>query len=220
MSDRFTFNSAGLVHDVEMAMDRVGGWNSALVKKLATGENLLFVREFLLGQMHIKPVSEDATRFITLNKTTIVVNLGAFPTLPFAGTTVEKHIGEGWVIVEKRPDGLYINGRKVTLHFSKRQIGGKWLKGHELREELTVKPVLNANILDALYQNPHLIPEEWKKDEDGNIRYIFFWGTIYRGSRGSLCVRHICFGGGVWRRGYVWLGYGWGGNDPAALLAS
>lgn len=220
MPDKFTFSSAGLAHDLEMAMDRVGRWNSALVKKLCGGDNLHFVREFLLGQMRMTPISEDATRFITLNETTIVVNLGASPTLPFNGATVENHIGKGWVIVEKRPDGLYINGHKVSLHLSKRQMCGKWLKGHELREELTGKPVLNANILDALYQNPHLIPEEWKKDEDGNIRYIFFWGTIYRASDDRLCVRCLCFHGGAWYRDYSWLGDVWSGDRPAALLAS
>ncbi|MEK7560130.1 MAG: hypothetical protein AAB522_02430 [Patescibacteria group bacterium] len=219
MSDKFTFSSAGLVHEIEMAMDRVGGWNSALVKKLSTGENLSIVREFLLGQISFKPISEDHSRFITINETTITVNLGASPNLPFSGAEVAEHVGEGWVIVEKRLDGLYINGRKVVLHLSKRQKDGKRLKGHELREELTGKPVLNANILDALYQNPHLIPEEWKKDENGNIRYIFFWGTIYRDSGSGLCVRYLCFDVGVWCRSYGWFDGGWGGRYPAVLLA-
>lgn len=220
MSDKFVFNSAGQTHELEMAMGRVGGWNSALVKKLSTGDNLLYVREFLLGQMQIKPTTEDAQRFITINETTIAVYLGATPKLPFDGAEVVEHIGEGWVIVEKRADGLYINSRKVTLHLSKRQKGGKWLKGYELCEELTGKPVLNANILDALYENIHLIPEEWKRDENGNIRFIFFWGTIYRASDGNLYVRYLYFSDGAWGRYYRWLGLGWGGLGPAALLAS
>lgn len=220
MSDKFTFNSAGLVHDLEMAMDRNGFWNSALVKKLCTGDNLRFVREFLLGQAQFKPLKEDSTRWVTLNETTIAVYLAATPKLPFDGAEVVEHIGEGWVIVEKRADGLYISGCKVILHLSKRQKGGKWLRGYELREELTDKPVLNANILDALYESPHLIPEDWKKDEDGNIRYIFFWGTIYRDSADDLCVRYLCFDVGVWGRDYIWLDGHWGGGDPAALFAS
>ena len=220
MSDKFTFSSAGLVHDIEMAMDRVGGWNSALAKKLASGDNLLFVREFLLGQAQFKSIKEDAFRWIALNQTTIAVNLAATPKLPFDGAKVEQHTGEGWVIIEKRADGLYINGRKVTLHLSKRQMGGKAIGGHDLREELTGKPVLNANILDALYENPHLIPEDWKTDADGNIRYIFFWGTIYRDSGDGLCVRYLYFRDGVWDRHYYWLDRVWFGHDPAALLAS
>ncbi|HEY4507246.1 MAG TPA: hypothetical protein VJH71_03780, partial [Candidatus Paceibacterota bacterium] len=120
-------------------------------------------------------VIEDTTRVITLNSTTIAVNLAATPKLPFNGAEVEQHIGEGWAIVEKRTDGLYVNGRKVALHLSKRQQNGKSLKGYDLRDELTGKPVLNANLLDALADNTHLIPEDWKKDENDNTRYIFFW---------------------------------------------
>ena len=220
MSDRFTFNSAGLVHELEMAMDRVGLWNSALVKNLCCGENLRIVREFLLGQISFKSVSEDATRFIIINETTIAVNLGVTPDLPFNGAEVVEHIGEGWVIVEKRPDDLYINGRKVVLHLSKRQKNGEWLKSHELREELIGKLVLNANVFDALYQNPRLIPEEWKKDENGNTSFIFFWGTIFRGSDGRLYVRCLYFHGGAWCWHCRWLGYDWDGHYPAALLAS
>lgn len=221
MSDKFTFSSAGLVHDLEMAMDRVGFWNSALVKKLCGGDNLHFVREFLLGQAQFKPTKEDSTRWIILNETTIAVYLGATPKLPFDGAKVEQHIGEGWVVVEKRADGLYINGRKINLHLSKRQKDGKWLKGFEVCEELTGKPVLNANILDVLYENNHLIPEEWKKDENGNTRFIFFWGTIYRASGDRLSVRYLYFSDGVWRRHYsYWLDYDWRGFSPAALLAS
>ncbi len=165
-------------------------------------------------------IAQDATRVITLNETTIAVNLAATPKLPFDGAKVEQHTGEGWVIIEKRADGLYINGRKVTLHLSKRQMGGKAIGGHDLREELTGKPVLNANILDALYENPHLIPEDWKTDADGNIRYIFFWGTIYRSSGDDLYVRYLCFRDGVWDRRCGWLGDDWGGYSPAAVSAS
>lgn len=166
--------------------------------------------------------SEGAVRlWVTLGPTTIKVNLDAAPKLPFSGAEVERHIGDGWAIVEKRSDGLYVSGRKVIQHLSKRQQNGKSLKGYELREELTGKPILNANLLDALYENTHLIPEDWKKDEQGNTRYIFFWGTIYRGSDGNLSVRYLFFNDGAWRRRYCrWLGRDWRGYDPAASLAS
>src|SRR3989344_5392983 len=170
------------------------------------------------GDQHFeKQTAEDATRATTLNETTIAANLGASPKLPFNEAEVEQHIGEGWAIVEKRSDGLYLNGRKVVLYLSRRQQNGKLLKGYDLREELTGKPVLNANLLDALYDNPHLIPEDWKKDDRGNTRFIFFWGTIYRGSAGSLCVGCLSFGDGSWNRSYCWLDDDWNDNNPAAL---
>jgi hypothetical protein len=33
---------------------------------------------------------------------------------------------------------------------------------NSLREELIARPVFNANLLDYLLKNPHLIPAEWK----------------------------------------------------------
>jgi len=203
-------------------MDRLEkeGFSPEDITKLGQFRNLVGLKGVLDGTAKISPVTEDVLRVIKINETTIVVNLGAVPKLPFDGATMEQHIGEGWAIVEKRSDGLYVSGRKVALHLSKRQQNGKWLKGYDLCEELTGKPVLNANVLDALYDNPHLIPEDWKKDEWGNIRYIFFWGTIYRNASGRLYVRDLCFFDGAWHRRCAWLAAGWGGVNPAALLAS
>ncbi len=163
--------------------------------------------------------SAAAPCWIALDLTTITVNLAATPKLPFNRAEVESHIGDGWAILEKRPDGLYVNGRKVVLHLSKRQQNGKLLKGYELREELKGTRLLNANILDALCDNPHLIPEDWKKDEQGNARYIFFWGTIYRYSGGDLFVCYLYFDDGAWHRGSHWLAHDWCGSGPAVLLA-
>ena len=191
------------------------GFTPAEITQLGQFKNLAGIKAVLNGQAKITPVGEDATRVITINETTIVVNLGATPKRPFRGAEVDQHSGKGWVIVEKRADGLYVDGRKVILHLSKRQCGDKWLRGHELRKELMGKPVLNANLLDALYRNTHLTPEDWKG------RYVFFWGTIYRGS-GGLYVRYLCFFGvGGWRSEYGWLGGdGFGGRGPAVLRES
>lgn len=197
------------------------GFTPADLTKLGQFANLVGIKAVLNGQAKIKPVAEDATRWITINATTIVVNLGAAPGLPLNGAEVVTHEGDGWAIVEKRADGqLYVNGRKVVLYLSRRQKSGKWLKGHDLREELTGKPVLNANLLDALFGNPHLIPEDWKKDEQGNTRFIYFWGTVYRDASGFLYVRYLYFRDGVWDRLYSWLEDDWLGHDPAASLAS
>ncbi|MCX6789095.1 MAG: hypothetical protein NTZ42_00580 [Candidatus Gribaldobacteria bacterium] len=128
---------------------------------------------------------------------------------------------EGWKIEEHRKGGqLEWDPAKVQLYLSPNQKDGKWMEGNKLRKELATKPVLNANVLDFLLVHPQFIPEEWKKDNDGNIRFIFFWGTIYRGSAGYLDVRCLCFYDGEWRWGDYWLGLDWLGSYPAALLAS
>ncbi len=219
MSDDLMLD-VGQANELKLSFRRNGWKTNEEIKRLSEGSLLAGVLSVLNGTAKIKPITEDASRWITLNETTIAVNLAATPNLPFNEAKIEKHIGEGWVIVEKRPDGLYISGRKVIIHLSKRQRGAKSLGGHELRDELTGKPVLNSNILDALYGNPHLIPEDWKKDENGNTIYIFFWGTLYRDSDVNLYVRCLYFFGGRWYRLYGWLDYGWSGNNPAALLAS
>ncbi len=173
----------------------------------------------LSGELVVVKRSEANRRWIKIDENTIAVDLESSPGLPFAGAEIEKHIGVGGAIFQKQADGLYRNGRKVGLHLSERQMNGKSLKGYELRDELTGKPVLNANELDALYDNPHLIPEDWKKDEKGNIRFIFFWGTTYRGLGGYLCVRCLCFLVGSWSRRCSWLGNVWYGYNPAALAS-
>ncbi len=142
------------------------------------------------------------------------------PQLPFEGAIIDTHIKMGTVVIERRGDELWINGRKVGLHLSERQLNGRSLKGYELREELTGKPVLNACILDFLIAHTGFIPESWKKDVAGNTSYIYFWGTIYRLAGGNLCVRSLFWFGGAWNRDFFWLGFDWFGPYPAALLAS
>ena len=133
-----------------------------------------------------------------------IINLEKPPYIPYPNWTIESHIGKGkwkW------------NPKEVELYLSEKQKTG-YVIGHDLRKKLENKPVLNANVLDYLYENQELIPEDWKN------KYVYFWGTIYRYSDGDLRVRCLYFHGGVWDRNYNWLGNGWGGDDPAALLAN
>ncbi len=213
------FNSVflGLFALVRETLSKIGVGVEIIEWLIGDGRKA-FVEEFLtpLGQ---KFLATQRWKFV--NATTIMVNLGVSPRLPFDTATVEWHRGEGWVRVQKRKDGLYVNGRKVVLYLSERQKGGKTLKGYELREELTGKPVLNANLLDALYENLHLIPEDWKKDAAGNTLLIYFWDSGFRNpDTVSLYVRYLFFHDGSWNRLCDWLGHGWHVRHPAALLAS
>lgn len=196
MYDRFTFSSAGMIHELELAMDRVGGWNSALVKTLCMGNNLGKVRDYLRGIAEVKPVER-------------LIDCDAKPFEP-NGLTVESH---------KKDGKLVWDPEKVKLYFSRQQGGEKCIEGNQLRKELEGKPVLNANVLDYLLAHQELIPEDWKG------KYVFFWGTIYRGtiyrdSCGILYVRCLCFCDGWWRWRFLWLGNWWGYDRPAALRAS
>jgi hypothetical protein len=174
-----------------------------------------FVADFLqpLGQKFLDSRPKQVI-------TRVMVDLGAFPKLPFDGASVLSHATGGVVALERRVDGVYLDGKKLGFYLSERQMSGKTVQGLQLRDEVTGQPVVTANVLDALYEYTELIPEEWKVDEQGRIRYIFFWGTIYRDSGGLLCVRCLFFGGGAWRRFYRWLDGGWGGQNPALVRAS
>lgn len=177
-----------------------------------------FVEEFL-KPLGVKFLATQ--RIKVINKNTIMVNLDAPPKLPFEGAIVEANTGGGWVEVKNRKDKLYQDGCEIGLYLSERQKDGQVIKGHELRKKVSGKPVLHPNVLDALFEHQHLIPENWKKDENGKIRFIFFWAVIFRDSDdGRLYVRFFYFRDGQWRRYFRWLDRGWRDDSPAALLAS
>ncbi len=129
-------------------------------------------------------------------------------------------VPDGWSVEEHQKGGSFKwdkGNQRSALYLSKGQAGSSYIEGNKLRKELADKgiPVLNANVLDYLRINQHLIPEEWKG------KYVFFWGTVYRNRHGNLCVRCLCWGDGRWDWSYRWLGRGWDGNGrPAAVRAS
>ncbi len=152
----------------------------------------------------------------------IIIDLSRAPKPPFDGAVIDTdNPSLRKAKIEKRQDGkLYIDGQKVVLYLSEKQKLDEYIVGHKLREELTGKPVLTAAILDALVEHPELFPESWKKDEEGNTRYVFFWGTIFRHSDGFLYVRCCFFGDGQWDVYNHCLDEVWRFVSPAALLAS
>lgn len=132
-----------------------------------------------------------------------IVDLDADPFVP-----------DGWKVVKHVKGGqLEFDPAKVALYLDEEQNGGVII-GHELRGKLKGKPVFNANLLDYLLAHPNLIPEEWKG------KAVFFWGTIYRDSVGSLCVRCLVWDDGRWYWVYRWLDGRFDDFDPAAVPAS
>ncbi len=127
---------------------------------------------------------------------------------------------EGWSIKPEDQIASGVRGEitfdpaKIASHFVDGQKDGKSIVGHELKKLLEGQPVLPANVLDYLLAHPELIPDAWKG------KYLYFWGTIYRDSDGSLCVRCLYWSDGRWDWGYDWLGRRFGGQGPSALLAS
>jgi hypothetical protein len=175
-----------------MAMKRVGGWDTSLVKLLSTGDNLAWVRDVLKGTWEAKEANH-------------VIDCDAGPFIP-EGCKVEEHQKGGILKWTESLIGLYLDSG---------QENGKCIGGDDLRKVLKNQKVLNANVLDFLLKHPELIPEEWKG------KAVFFWGTIYRDSDGYLCVRYLYWYGDRWGWLYCrWLAYDWYGSNPAAVCAS
>ena len=192
----------GAANELKMAFRRAG-WSSADVKRLGEGDWATKILPILRGNAIVQIIKH-------------VINL-AGDCMPEQWKkdkwTIEKHVGDGT---------LELDPSQLKLHFSPNQIGGKVIEGNKLRKELEKNkvPVLNACVLDYLLAHPDLIPEDWKKDEKGNTRYIYFWGTVYRFPDGDLCVRCLSWDNGAWRWSYNSLDDDWHGQLPAAMLAS
>jgi len=196
LNDKFMLG-VGQAHDMELAMQGTE-WTTDDLKRFYSSRDLLNgALQVVRGTATITPVEH-------------IIDCAADPFVP-----------NSWTVETHQPGGLWKwNPEQVQFYLSTNQQNGKTIKGNKLRKELAGKPVLNANVLDYLLKNPQLIPEEWKKDSNGNTRYIFFWGTIYRNAVGSLFVRYLYFNDGQWSWSHDWLDYAWGSYNPAALLAS
>lgn len=190
MSDKFIMSTRQAA-ELDHALER-NGYTPAHVKKMSSGSILTDFRKVL-----------DGHAIITVPEH--LIDCDADPFVPNRWSL------DGWSVEEHRKGGMFQwDPTKVKLWLAKGQRGGGSMVGLSLRTELAEKPVMNANVLDYLLANPHLIPDGW------NI--VFFWGTIYRiHCADSLCVRYLCKIDGRW----IWrvrrLDRLWDINDNAAL---
>lgn len=196
MSSDYSFDQIAQL----VASLRKNGWTKEYLTKLGQ-----------CGEQKSSSIRTYLDGLAEITQQTHIIDCDANPLIPYEGWKVEEH---------KKGRQFVWDPTKVRLHLSPNLAEGKSIVGNKLRKELDAQPVFNANLLDYLVEHPHLIPEEWKVDEKGRTRYIFFWGTIYRNSDGNLCVRCLCWHGGHWQVGNYWLGYVFVVNDPAAVSAS
>ncbi|MEK7767713.1 MAG: hypothetical protein AAB368_15905 [bacterium] len=187
----------GVVHEA-VVTGRKAGWGREEWAKLAHDEVLM--RSLLLV---INGNGEATNEMITH-----VIDCSVQPMIP-----------TGWQINPKDQIASRFQGElvwsleKIRLHLDPAQEGDGVLKGNALKKKLKGQPVLPANVLDWLLQHPAFIPSDWRG------KAIFFWGTVYRGSGGDLCVRCLCWGDRSWDWSGHWLSFDWDGRGPAAVLA-
>lgn len=133
-------------------------------------------------------------------------------------------LGEGWSIVEEDERSLKlgevdltkVNFETMLKERESSVVGEEKLK--RLKDAGHIR--LDAKVFQTLWENQHLIPASWKEPTNGNTTYVFFDGTILRGSYGRRCVLYLGWGGGEWGWDDYWLGYEWLASRPSAVLAS
>lgn len=165
----------------------------------------------------IMPDPEDTTRKIKISKTAIVVNFHTSPELPSKviwadhGIVVGKkseydNYTGGWASIERRANGLYVNDRRVVLH--RIVANNKRLNIYGLKT-LAGKSVLSTELLDVLYDNRYLIPEDWKKNKAGRPRFNLFWSLPFQIVHGNPVVRSLYLDDNVWQKDNSWVEDGW-----------
>lgn len=109
---------------------------------------------------------------------------------------------------------------QIEFHLEPEQLNGGSIFGTEFLKRLIDKQCLNVGHLDFLRAHPELIPESWKKNENGETRYINFTDTIVRDSSRLQFVFHLYWNGSAWQRGENLLNQKWNSLSVSAILAS
>jgi hypothetical protein len=149
----------------------------------------------------------SARSHVIWTRTNHIIDCDVTPFLPKDWLEVMTHQKNGqfkWIASE------------ICLCYSKLQ-KTEGILGTKLRQKLAKKPIMNANVLDYLLANQHLIPDRWKEETNGNTISVFFWGTIYRDWEGELCVRCLRWRNAAWHWNCNWLDRHWFDGSPAAV---
>jgi hypothetical protein len=132
---------------------------------------------------------------------------------------VEPYIPSDSYLVEHRSGGIFtwdMEAQKSALWIHQEQREEEGVCAARLVTKLlTTVPVLNANVLDHLIENPHAIPKEWEP------LTVSFPGTIYARRVGhTKYVRGLHYSRGRWTDCRMFLYYNrWGQNKPLAIPA-
>jgi len=204
MDDEFTFNSAGQIHELEMAFAKSGDWTNSDMTCVIQKPELL--------SGFLKVVREQAQ--IVVVKYVVTCARRLFLRRLDSGWDEEEYWNCGTMELEKRADGqLYVSGRKVERYLHPDQKDSGVIYSHKLRKELSGHPILCTCVLDYLLEHTELIPEDWRSD------YTFFWGTIFRDPNDRLYVACLYWNGRRWNWHCNWLGDSWYCDYSAACLA-
>ena len=116
---------------------------------------------------------------------------------------------------------VYINGKKLTLHRFESKTKEKVIQGNDLLLEFENMPVQNATLNDFFETRPEFVPDDWKKEENGSVVWVFFGGSIFLdpfdGSEFVLCGGWIQ-ASGRWMSRYIWIHRNFIAHGPAVVV--
>lgn len=192
--------SCGAMHEFALVLDKAG-FNADLVQNIVNSKGNKLA-EAMYSAL-------NSSRIVTINRTT-----------PFNPT----FIGEGSKMAEQDKRALKLAEIDLaTVRFETTLgPGEEVITGEERLKRLKKAGYvrLDAKMFLTLWENQHLIPESWKEKINGNIRFIFFDGTVLLlpdGNRYTLCLD---WNDGRWYWSAHWLVHGRHARNPSAVLAS
>ncbi|PIQ91330.1 MAG: hypothetical protein COV70_04135 [Parcubacteria group bacterium CG11_big_fil_rev_8_21_14_0_20_39_22] len=155
------------------------------------------------------------------------VVIGEVKTLPIEEDfNPEDFFGKGWKVLAEETDerGEALKELDFSRIWFKTMLcnGETSIKGEDkLRRSKEANHIrLGGKAFKACWDNRHLLAESWKRDDNGNTRYIFFDGIVLLLPDGRRYVPCLYFKDGEWRWGAGWLEYDFYANYPSAVLAS
>lgn len=150
---------------------------------------------------------------------------GATISIPRNRFNPAEFLGPGWSIIADETDTrsatlteLDITNVQLVTMLRDGEFG---IKGEEklrrLKEANHVR--LGADVLFHLLESKHLIPESWKEEVNGEIRFVFFDGMVLR-HLGARYVLYLYWHDCAWKWDSRWLVLDWHDYYPSAVLAS
>jgi hypothetical protein len=213
MSDKFTFGSAGLLHELEMGMDRAGDWDPTLVKLLTSEDHLVHVREYLRGRAKIVPIhiEKPVTMPMVVNPDTFRVDYAIKATYP---EWVKKRIGEF-----DRTDTVEYRFDQVKLWLHPTQENGGVIGGKALYQYIGESDILpTCFALRDLEEIQKLGIEVFRQHFRGKA--IFAWKDVVQNRVGYLYVPCLVESDGKVVMRWGWRDDGWNDGYPALRVAS
>jgi len=207
--------SQGAGQKLEFAFQRNDA-DAVELEWLSAGENLKLVRQIALGDVELvfktksTPASKPVSRILKLGATLIPATF----------------IGQGWKEVtedtDPRAEALTELDLDKVSFVTTLKNGESSITGEERLKRLKASGQvrLGGKAFMACWNNRHLLPESWKKDESGNIRVITFDGLTLQGSSGGRCVLSLYWHGSEWNWYYNWLDNDFAAHRQSAVLES